>query len=1847
MPKTNINPIRNNDFFRYVSTKKYLKIFVPGFAFKHDNSFEKKDKFVGREVQFRKLYMWLTSNSKSGTYLITGYRGMGKSLLVKRVLESITRDTHAWPEVVFNSGILFAFLFSFLFSLNINSYSRGVYGNYVWVIWTFAILSALCLCTTIVQQFWQYLSFYIRTLKWKVKTNESWDRLSKYVMKYKDKRQQSYHRIPISVNLGQEILNERDVLSVIAYNVRNKYTQFVHSRQVRPIHCSIPLVFVCLVSCFAVSFGILLFNGLLNDLTRLNCGFWSKLLNTIQYAFNINNFKYRYLTLLFVASTGMFFFIRFLFKVIRKIIPFVSTPYKAINRLNILCERISANVNEENSANSTYSNSVLTISLFNKSRKKNYPIANVREIEQELQDIINSVNNKFMCPKTFQAQFIIVFDEMDKVSNAERNNKSSDDSDNVKAPEYDSSIDGFTGTLGFEERKRDVLHLLANMKLFITTVQAKCVFISGHELFDASLADLSDREFAISSIFNGVLNVDSFLSPEREQNEVSSMTELYLATLLLPEGFLLDRMMENVDKNDVLKEELPSLRWYNDYLLKDMLITNEKEHREEGWILIREKEIQFVLEFLRHFAVYLAHISNGSPKKISSYFEKYIRTEYDVEQLHEWGDIITIGQAKEKGITNQCVLWFDVNTQRFINFVYYIASPIMKTITNEISHFGDKLLVTSSFILDQIYKYHGKGFSWRNLEQMPELLNANKNPELRDSMATMMEFLLQTHITRISSGVNQYKFHKQISEEITFMSMSSEEASAIFNFTLNESMTVKRYNLHLLSYYLKLSNISPDPSKYNQVMERLHENLGDIYYMDEDYYCAIHEYNNALGYLKNASEKTDDILAYLKCCLKIGMSYEYRRTYENAYLMYCRIVNRLIHLRWIDEDVLGLDYTWKRTKDWRNKQPLLINRDTLQDDKLYIKNVEQRSWDGKVERYRKPNDEDVELEKTYNRQIKKGIWEDDIQANNTKNNEYSTGTDNIISALAYNYTPEKSDIVKRLTMFEDIRYVYLAIIAKLFVIEKMEQGGVSYSSIEIAEAEFLYLHSTTNMEGKFMISADFFHKMSEIMYYKNGYVTPLPNVNRLVSTLYFYDFNILGFIDDFCYAHKQFDAVNAKQQIGNFFNNLQFDMCFANLDVSIKDRLKDIAKSKDSGTIIEYLNYIPENIWESIESKKNKVAHCAKRRDLFLKIGYKLPCNACRYAYRSLDILMDYLFVDENSEVKEKKNKISKVFRLLYLTSRKHIRHIRQSEVSILADTAMQMADVMLSCASTRTVEFDMMSREQHPFLHDYNWDMDRHLQDDITTAAIELLEFLSGFAKSETERKEKIDELSKSYLSKLDKSILYYWAASRFYEIASLYKEAAYCIERILMVLLGYMKVIGSSNSSTDASLNSVERLWGVDKSFMLVDNLFKQAAKYVGMEFENHVLGEVHEHKWLFHFERMDDIDLTILSEFSDLKSTFLTAVEIKIRALNYLKRFQLSSIQKESSQDAYMLYIANIYNRISFPYRHDNTFKEEVMGYFMKAYINKLIMVDLLGTDIMLYEKRRCSDMVVGLKKMDYYTLFYKALADFLEQKGNSGSMHNLLFKTDNTASRLDLIEFLIHDSIVCISSILAILTPHNHITTFSNVFMAEIYELLWEWSKYYELVYDLYTYRKYDNFFDSDSLYAIINMLSRNTTDDKKSLRKAMQDCVKLIQKEFLDKKKDVYPYSRLLMNIRHDIDDATIHHLFSNVAADMSIKYYKMAKDVNNEGASYKNMITVMYVLDDDLHNDTCQANLADERYLWHCGYIDRNRDMLYRLYENSNVNQLSSFENEIGNKNNHEKQVQNRLDDSLYVNSEY
>ena len=81
----------------------------------------------------------------------------------------------------------------------------------------------------------------------------------------------------------------------------------------------------------------------------------------------------------------------------------------------------------------------------------------------------------------------------------------------------------------------------------------------------------------------------------------------------------------------------------------------------------------------------------------------------------------------------------------------------------------------------------------------------------------------------------------------------------------------------------------------------------------------------------------------------------------------------------------------------------------------------------------------------------------------------------------------------------------------------------------------------------------------------------------------------------------------------------------------------------------------------------------------------------------------------------------------------------------------------------------------------------------------------------------------------------------------------------------------------------------------------------------------------------------------------------------------------------------------------------------------------------------------------------------------------------------------------------------------------------------------------------------------------------------------------------------------------------------------------------------MYVLNDDLRNDTCQYNLADERYLINSGYIFTKRRQLEKMYERTNINKLSSYENTIvqGGSESFFKQLTDRFADSIYMNTEY
>lgn len=1805
--------IRDEKLFRFASAKRYLKIFVPEFAFKHDDNNVGKDKFVGREIQLRRLYTWLTSDSKSGSYLITGYRGMGKSLLVKRVIDMITREPKNYKEVLFQVAMGLTLIACFV--------GAEIESRYKWIAVVLLGVAMMIVAVLELSKIWNHVLYERHIRKLPLHHIFSKDMIAKVWLKMLDRRGRKYSTIAVTVNLGQEVLHERDVLSLIALNVREKYSRFVHNRQNRPITSFVFIGGICIVSFLLTKYVLFdafcLLGGLLHDqllkITEKANWFSATIVGFLEWLKKLlvvepdSRGFINYLAVFSFYLLIYYIIIRIL-KAIRKHAYFISVPFDALRRLDVLCDRIAATVNVEEGSHPQYSSSFFNFSFGKEGRSKTLAKATVRELEQELLGIMNEINGDD-CPRDYRAQFIIVFDELDKITKAaQKRERVTSLDENETNPEFDTSVKGFTDAMAYEERKQNVLRLLANMKLFIASVKAKCVFISGHELFDASLADLSDREFAISSIFNGVLNVSSFLSPEREQSDVSSMTEVYLATMLLPDSYLKRKIEENVLDNGVLKDELPGLRWYNEYLMEQHVLHHPiTKSRDE--VKKKVEEIRHVIEFLRCFAVYLSHVSNGSPKKIATYFEKYIKVNYDAIRQFDWYDEIVVGKPTEKDVRKQCVLYFSPEDQKLINFVHYIASPVMNAITNEVSHYGDKLLVSSSFMLDQIYKYHGKGFSWRNLEQMPELLNSNKNPELRDSMSSIVEFLLQTHITLISSGVFQYKFHKQISEEISALSKTSEEAAAIFNFTLNESETVKRYNTRLLWHYVNLAKALDDKTRYNTVLERIHENLGDIYFSEEDYYRAIHEYRSALQCMTAVAITPENLLPYLKCSLKVGMSYEYRRTFENAYMVYCQIINKLVHLQWFEEKDLGLDYTLRLTHDWRTKQPVLVDRNATKWLFGFFPNAE------------------------YRRQFQSGLYED-IKDNSSFNPQYSLDSDKTISSLSANYTPEKSDIFLKLTAFEDVKYIYQAIIAKLFAVEKMEVSGITQSSIDAAEAEFITLYSATNYKEKFMLAVDFFSKLASILYYKNNFVTADP-IDNMSSALYVFDINVMAVLDDYCFKvcgdRNGDDAIIIKDDVRAYFDKLKFKDVTKDagkfeellVDNTIEEIIKELPENHThiKGNIKGYLEYLDNLRFGNSTQDKSVIAKlwdrmkdCSVRREKLHTVGHKLPCNACKYANRSLLILMDRMFETNpyNASIKD-----SKAITLLRNTSHRHVRYLRRELLSALAGSAEQLADIMLSCACTNIIK-------------DGEDKVD--IADQICGDTIELLEFLTKSTVKEEERENEIKKYAEKvsgagYLGKLDRTLLYYWSASRYYEIASMYQESAHCIKRIATVIEDYLIVVTANNPSLI-----------VDDWKKLLDNLFTHASRTVGRQYDNFDMAEIHEYKWLFHLEHTDDVDLSKLTQFPNLQSLFLSIVRSKV------------ILNKNAGVNECAKYISNVYFRVAPSLCHECTFKSEVEQNYTKAWLNHIIFVDLMGDDFMqIYRESLNSE------KVYYHGKFFESLQKFLKSDGKNYYEANAnLFNTDGSVqSRLDLLDNLVFDSLVCLYNVIKILPPHNQITTFTNSFVADVYNDLWEWSKYYELFYNLYFYYRCFNEDNEIGMNKVVGMLERMAEvkeEDRKRFGDVIKDCAVTMRFGGVTNFDDFgYRYSKLFINLRHEMDDATIHHIYTNYSAEMAIKYYRAARGINSEGAEYKNLIYSMYILDDDLRNDTCQSNLADERYLLNSGVINTKRKQLQRMYEDSNINKIKHYETmrEETDLRSPYIKLPERYADSAFVNTEY
>ena len=630
------------------------------------------------------------------------------------------------------------------------------------------------------------------------------------------------------------------------------------------------------------------------------------------------------------------------------------TRLNIYHRLKKLCRRLNSSLIDETEV--TISGKIdSVIGAWKNAKKQSWssPPATIQEIEYELISLLDRLRNTYK-----RRRYIIIFDELDKV-----NPTTVEAEPRELQPEY-KNLSSPQRLVSSRERKQQILALISNMKYFLSTASAYFVFIAGREMYEAFQADMSDRDFSLNSIFSGVLNIDSFLSSPRTINDTAMKTEQYVCRQLLPENFY--TKIEH-DRHYDFKRKY-SLKNYYLYHIQNRTDYIEGETYEQFCQRIWREAL-----FLYHFVSYLSFICNGSPKKLSLFFEKYIRSRAYL-QKKENVKFPKGERLSDRNPEEVFYLSFGYYSQLKINFVHYLTYPIIQNMVNRANMYGDKLLVASSFLITHIFKLHNNGFSWRNIEQMPEVQDINKTPEIREYIGSILDFMGHSYLTIIPYGLYHYKFPMSISEEITFQSKLSGEMSALFNFSPEEMKNVKKHYAELL--HRRESNDENDfGSQYTSAST--HHSLGDIYMMEENYSAAIREYELAIEMLdkydKGAKDDKNHLLFQNRTRLKLGLAHEKRRTDNSAFVVYSELIDLLIKC---------------------NRE----NRDAAQ------------------------------------------------------------------------------------LLFRNIRTMHLALLARLYVLEKLDTNGITAGHIRKTCQMFRYLFRNSGN----LVKADFYRKLGDILYYKNS-----------------------------------------------------------------------------------------------------------------------------------------------------------------------------------------------------------------------------------------------------------------------------------------------------------------------------------------------------------------------------------------------------------------------------------------------------------------------------------------------------------------------------------------------------------------------------------------------------------------------------------------------------------------------------------------------------------------------------------------------------------------------------------------
>jgi|GEM_PF-6859719 len=586
------------------------------------------------------------------------------------------------------------------------------------------------------------------------------------------------------------------------------------------------------------------------------------------------------------------------------------------NRIKQLVDRSYSALSEENTNEDDFSIASIKAKFGASERRvKRYPMANTKEIEFELQQFLKKISEKNSWLKRKPLEFIFIFDELDKIDTIASSSYLYGGLEINENKQHEALYER-----EMRERKQAIVNIIASLKNFFTTAPARFVFIAGREMFDASLADIADRQSSVSSIFTYIFNVESLLKETElesgsNRSSLSNAIELYLRELFFAEH---PKKMKRRSSRRPSKTEMPKAALYKlaeEKYLKHIIKKDDFEQKLG--------KLYFTLQ---NFVTFLTYRSNGSPQKLIKTIHEFILVKEDFNEENEKNLIYWQEYSK-----SHLYLHFNYENQYRIGFINYLYKPFVIRWGGKLKIYSDNIAVATPYLFDHLLKFHPFAFSLENLEMIPEVLSTNKTPFLRQHIRMIIDHLSSSHIRETEISLFEYKFYSRTINEIAYLSKIFETEAAAYNFTLDESHLVK---LHITGKIRELRNIyhkflgESDIDYHTFSISHLSEVLGDLHFFDQEYDDAITAYSDAIKALGrlNIGESMDvrNFVTLTKNKLKLGLCFEKTNSYEEALAAYTDCCNdakkfmagRLV--KGVPFDIKNLHEYYKTAKEPQN-----------------------------------------------------------------------------------------------------------------------------------------------------------------------------------------------------------------------------------------------------------------------------------------------------------------------------------------------------------------------------------------------------------------------------------------------------------------------------------------------------------------------------------------------------------------------------------------------------------------------------------------------------------------------------------------------------------------------------------------------------------------------------------------------------------------------------------------------------------------------------------------------------------------------------------------------------------------